>query len=78
VSIWLYNSRSQLRSSWWWVIELWGDMTCVNLTLRSRSTVPSAPGLHFVRLLLEKWAFLDGLRWQRGRIGIPRLGGMGR
>jgi hypothetical protein len=51
---------------------------CVDLTLRSRSTVLSVPGLHFVRLLLEKRAFLGGLRWRRGQIGILRLGGMGR
>jgi hypothetical protein len=60
------------------VIELWSDMTCVDLTLRRRSTVLSAPDQHFLRLLLAQWAFLDGLRWQRGRIGILRLGGTGR
>ena len=60
------------------MIELESGMTSVDLTLRSRSTVLSALGLHFVRLPLEKRAFLDGLRWRRGRIGILGLGGTGR
>jgi hypothetical protein len=53
-------------------------MACVDLTLRSRSTVLLEPGLHFVRLLLEKRAFLDGLRWRRVQTGILRLGGRDR